>query len=281
MAQGPRAIFLFLANTQFYNRFVELEELTEFIVQPTLHHAIIWNVNRPVIGHAGVCLRLWAKRDLDSVYGTPRITRRRSRGVWFRLRFLLRSLGRLSVARMTNGSVGDASPSSMRGSSMTWESCFGRYVDRSNGLETSVGKPPGNRWAVSGRLDRASTGAAEDAAQSSSTLERLNRHRAARESIPIPDHSHGYCTDEQCASIDFDSFSVGRGRQGTRRRCIRSRRVTRVFESRVQPRDGTVFRKLHEFSDSLLVKKDGSEIHRSASLWALGTCKSAGPPSRF
>lgn len=253
-------------NVSFYNRFVELEELTEFIGAADLYITPYLNVQQAVSGTLA-----YAFGCGQAVISTP---------YWHAEELLADGRGVLvpfadssAIAREVIDLLGDDQRRlEMRarahdlGQSMTWDHVSKLYVDsfnlardqRSSSLKPLAVRTLDERPLALPLLQLAhlrnltdSTGIIQHAIYS------------------IPDHTHGYCTDDNARALILTVLLEDQGGDTTDINSLSS--CYAAFLNVAFNRDTARFRNFMSF-DRRWLEEDGSDDSQGRALWALGTC---------
>ncbi len=253
-------------NVSFYNRFVELEELTEFIGAADLYITPYLNVQQAVSGTLA-----YAFGCGQAVISTP---------YWHAQELLAEGRGILipfadasAIAREVVGLLGDDQRrTAMReqayamGRNMTWEHVSQLYLKsfyRALDQQSAQLK----RLAVR-TLDE------QPLALPQMHLQHL-QHMSDSTGIvqhaiyTIPDHSHGYCTDDNARALILTVFIEELGKDSPEVHALASRYA--AFLNVAFDRDTGRFRNFMGF-DRRWLEEDGSDDSQGRSLWALGVC---------
>ena len=253
-------------HVSFYNRFVELEELTEFIGAADLYITPYLNVQQAVSGTLA-----YAFGCGQAVISTP---------YWHAEELLADGRGVLvpfadsaAIAREIIGLLGDDERRlAMRaqayklGRSMTWDHVSESYLSsfrRAQRERSSQQKP----WAVR-TLDE------QPLALPKMQLDHLE-HLSDSTGIvqhaiyTIPDHAHGYCTDDNARALILTVLLEEQGKDSPAVHSLASRYA--AFLNVAFDRDTGRFRNFMSFDRNWL-EVDGSDDSQGRSLWALGTC---------
>ena len=253
-------------NVSFYNRFVELEELTEFIGAADLYITPYLNVQQAVSGTLA-----YAFGCGQAVISTP---------YWHAEELLADGRGVLvpfadpdAIAREVIGLLGDDDRRlSMReqayelGRSMTWKHVSRLYVESFNlarDQRNASLKPLAVRT-----LDE------QPLALPQMQLDHLQHLSDSTGVIQhaiycIPDHAHGYCTDDNARALILTVLLEEQGMDTPEVRSLASRYA--AFLNNAFNRDAGRFRNFLSF-DRQWLEKDGSDDSQGRALWALGVC---------
>ncbi|QDT04907.1 GDP-mannose-dependent alpha-(1-6)-phosphatidylinositol monomannoside mannosyltransferase [Rubripirellula lacrimiformis] len=253
-------------HVSFYNRFVELEELTEFIGAADLYITPYLNVQQAVSGTLA-----YAFGCGQAVISTP---------YWHAEELLADGRGVLvpfadppAIAREVIGLLADDDRRlAMRkqahrlGRSMTWDHVSQSYLasfrqareeHRSQrkplAVRTLDEQPLALPQMQLGHLDRLSdsTGIVQHAIYT------------------IPDHDHGYCTDDNARALILTVLLEELGKDSPVVHSLASRYA--AFLNVAFNRDTARFRNFMSF-DRCWLEDDGSDDSQGRALWALGTC---------
>lgn len=253
-------------HVSFYNRFVEIGELTEFIGAADLYITPYLNVQQAVSGTLA-----YAFGCGQAVISTP---------YWHAEELLADGRGVLvpfadpeAIAREVVGLLGDDSRRlAMReqayalGRQMTWDHVSHLYLksfDRALTEQSAQLK----RLAVR-TLDE------QPLALPQMNLEHL-RHMSDSTGVvqhaiySIPDHSHGYCTDDNARALILTVFIEELGKDSPAVHAFASRYA--AFLNLAFNKDTGRFRNFMSF-DRRWLEEDGSDDSQGRSLWALGVC---------
>ncbi|MCM2375042.1 glycosyltransferase family 4 protein [Aporhodopirellula aestuarii] len=253
-------------HVSFYNRFVELEELTEFIGAADLYITPYLNVQQAVSGTLA-----YAFGCGQAVISTP---------YWHAEELLADGRGVLvpfadpsAIAREVIGLLGDDDRRlAMRkqayqlGRSMTWDHVSQLYIDsfnRARDQRTVALKPLAVRT-----LDEQPLALPQmqlDHLQHLSDSTGVIQHAI----YSIPDHTHGYCTDDNARALILTVLLEEQGKDLPEVRSLASRYA--AFLNHAFNRDTGRFRNFLSF-DRKWLEKDGSDDSQGRALWALGTC---------
>jgi glycosyltransferase involved in cell wall biosynthesis len=253
-------------NVSFYNRFVELEELTEFIGAADLYITPYLNVQQAVSGTLA-----YAFGCGQAVISTP---------YWHAEELLAEGRGVLvpfadsaAIAREVIGLLGDDERRlSMRenahelGRSMTWDHVSQLYINSFNHAReqrSSSVKPLAVRT-----LDE------QPLALPQMQLNHL-QHLSDSTGIiqhaiyTIPDHAHGYCTDDNARALILTVLLEEQGKDSPEVHSLASRYA--AFLNCAFDRNTGRFRNFMSF-DRRWLEDNGSDDSQGRALWALGTC---------
>ncbi len=253
-------------HVSFYNRFVELEELTEFIGAADLYITPYLNVQQAVSGTLA-----YAFGCGQAVISTP---------YWHAEELLADGRGVLvpfadpaAIAREVIGLLGDDDRRlAMRarahalGRGMTWDHVSQLYLVSFNRAldERSAQRKP---FAVR-TLDE------QPMALPKMQLDHL-RHLSDSTGIiqhaiySIPDHAHGYCTDDNARALILTVLIEELGKDSAEVHSLASRYA--AYLNVAFNRDTGRFRNFMSF-DRQWLEEDGSDDSQGRALWALGTC---------
>ncbi|EKK01995.1 glycosyl transferase, group 1 [Rhodopirellula baltica SH28] len=253
-------------HVSFYNRFVVLEELTEFIGAADLYITPYLNVEQAVSGTLA-----YAFGCGQAVISTP---------YWHAEELLADGRGVLvpfadpsAIAREVIGLLSDDDRRiAMRdkaydlGRDMTWEHVSQLYIDsfnRARDQRTSSLKPLAVRT-----LDEQPLALPQmqlDHLQHLSDSTGVVQHAI----YSIPDHAHGYCTDDNARALILTVLLEEQGKDSTEVRSLASRYA--AFLNNAFNRETGRFRNFLSF-DRQWLETDGSDDSQGRALWALGTC---------
>ncbi len=253
-------------HVSFYNRFVELEELTEFIGAADLYITPYLNVQQAVSGTLA-----YAFGCGQAVISTP---------YWHAEELLADGRGVLvpfadssAIAREVIGLLGDDSRRlAMRaqahdlGRSMTWERVSQLYLDsfdRAREQRTASLKPLAVRT-----LDEQPLALPQmqlDHLQHLSDSTGIIQHAI----YSVPDLQHGYCTDDNARALILTVLLDEQGKDSAEVRLLASRYA--AFLNNAFDRNTGRFRNFMSF-DRRWLEEDGSDDSQGRALWALGTC---------
>lgn len=253
-------------HVSFYNRFVELEELTEFIGAADLYITPYLNVQQAVSGTLA-----YAFGCGQAVISTP---------YWHAEELLADGRGVLvpfadssAIAREVIGLLGDdARRLAMRdrahelGRSMTWNHVSQLYLDsfkRARDQNSSSLKPLAVRTLDEQPL--ALPHMQLDHLQHLSDSTGVIQHAL----YTIPDHAHGYCTDDNARALILTVLLEAQGKDSPEVHSLASRYA--AFLNNAFNRDTNRFRNFLSF-DRRWLEEDGSDDSQGRALWALGTC---------
>ncbi len=253
-------------HVSFYNRFVELGELTEFIGAADLYITPYLNEQQAVSGTLA-----YAFGCGQAVISTP---------YWHAQELLADGRGALvpfadsqAIAKEVIGLLGDDQRRfAMReqayalGRDMTWDHVAQLYLKSFyHALDEQSAQI--KRLAVR-TLDE------QPLALPQMHLEHL-QHMSDSTGIvqhaiySIPDHSHGYCTDDNARALILTVLIEELGKDSPEVHALASRYA--AFLNVAFDRESGRFRNFMSF-DRQWLEKDGSDDSQGRSLWALGTC---------
>jgi hypothetical protein len=253
-------------HVSFYNRFVELDELTEFIGAADLYITPYLNVQQAVSGTLA-----YAFGCGQAVISTP---------YWHAEELLADGRGVLvpfadssAIAREVIGLLSDDERRlAMRahahklGRSMTWDNVSKSYLcsfRRAREERSNQCKPLAFRT-----LDE------QPLALPQMQLDHL-KHLSDSTGIvqhaiyTIPDHAHGYCTDDNARALILTVLLEEQGKDSPEVRSLASRYAG--FLNLAFNRNTGRFRNFMSF-DRRWLEDDGSDDSQGRALWALGTC---------
>lgn len=253
-------------HVSFYNRFVELEELTEFIGAADLYITPYLNVQQAVSGTLA-----YAFGCGQAVISTP---------YWHAEELLADGRGVLvpfadsaAIAREVIGLLGDSDRRlAMRahahalGRSMTWDQVSQLYLAsfrRALQERSSHRKPLAVRT-----LDEQPLALPQmhlDHLEHMSDSTGIVQHAI----YTIPDHAHGYCTDDNARALILTVLLDEQGKDSQVVHSLASRYA--AFLNVAFNRDTNRFRNFMSF-DRCWLEDDGSDDSQGRALWALGTC---------
>jgi glycosyltransferase involved in cell wall biosynthesis len=253
-------------HVSFYNRFVELEELTEFIGAADLYITPYLNVQQAVSGTLA-----YAFGCGQAVISTP---------YWHAEELLADGRGVLvpfadssAIAREVIGLLGDTdrrlamrSRARILGRNMTWDHVSQLYVEsftRARKEHSTQLKPLAVRT-----LDEQPLALPQmqlDHLQHLSDSTGIVQHAI----YSIPDHAHGYCTDDNARALILTVLLEEQGRDTSEVHALASRYAS--FLNHAFNRDTGRFRNFMSF-DRRWLEEDGSDDSQGRALWALGTC---------
>jgi glycosyltransferase involved in cell wall biosynthesis len=253
-------------NVSFYNRFVELEELTEFIGAADLYITPYLNVQQAVSGTLA-----YAFGCGQAVISTP---------YWHAEELLADGRGVLVPFADSSAIAGevigllidDERRLSMRaqarelGRSMTWDHVSRLYVDSFNQARDQRSvflKPLAVRTLDEHPLALPKMQLAHLQNLSDSTG--IIQHAI----YSVPDHAHGYCTDDNARALILTVLLEDQGKDSADVRSLASRYA--AFLNVAFDRDTGRFRNFMSF-DRRWLEDDGSDDSQGRALWALGTC---------
>lgn len=253
-------------HVSFYNRFVELEELTEFIGAADLYITPYLNVQQAVSGTLA-----YAFGCGQAVISTP---------YWHAEELLANDRGVLvpfadssAIAREVIGLLGDDGRRlAMRdqayqlGRSMTWDHVSKLYANSFNQARQERNTPL-KPLAVR-TLDEQPLALPQlqlDHLQHLSDSTGIIQHAI----YSIPDHAHGYCTDDNARALILTVLLEEQGKDTPEVHSLASRYA--AFLNVAFNRDTRRFRNFMSF-DRRWLEEDGSDDSQGRALWALGTC---------
>lgn len=250
----------------FYNRFVELDELTQFIGAADLYITPYLNVQQAVSGTLA-----YAFGCGQAVISTP---------YWHAEELLADDRGVLvpfadssAIAQAVIGLLGDddrrmamRAEAHRLGRSMTWDHVSKLYVESFNRARVERSSP-GKRLAVRTldeqplALPKINLGHLQHLSDSTGIVQHAI--------YTIPDHAHGYCTDDNARALILTVFLEGLGKDSPEVHALASRYA--AFLNVAFDRDSGRFRNFMSF-DRKWLEADGSDDSQGRALWALGTC---------
>lgn len=250
----------------FYNRFVELKELTEFIGAADLYITPYLNIQQAVSGTLA-----YAFGCGQAVISTP---------YWHAEELLADDRGVLvpvadsaAIARAVIGLLGDdqrrlamREQAYILGRSMTWDHVSKQYLDsfdRSRARRKIAPKPLAVRTLEEQPL--ALPKMQLDHLQRLSDSTGIVQHAI----YTIPDHAHGYCTDDNARALILTVLLEELGKDSSAVHLLASRYA--AFLNFAFDRGTGRFRNFMSF-DRRWLEKDGSDDSQGRALWALGTC---------
>lgn len=253
-------------HVSFYNRFVELEELTEFIGAADLYITPYLNVQQAVSGTLA-----YAFGCGQAVISTP---------YWHAEELLADGRGVLvpfsdssAIAREVIGLLGDDDrrlkmrhKAHQLGRSMTWDHVSQLYIDSFNQARdqrSAALKPLAVRT-----LDEQPLALPQmqlDHLQHLSDSTGVIQHAI----YSIPDHAHGYCTDDNARALILTVLLEEQGKDSTEVHSLATRYA--AFLNNAFDRESGRFRNFLSF-DRRWLERDGSDDSQGRALWALGTC---------
>lgn len=253
-------------HVSFYNRFVELDELTEFIGAADLYITPYLNVQQAVSGTLA-----YAFGCGQAVISTP---------YWHAAELLADGRGVLvpfadsaAIGREVIGLLADDNRRlAMRtqahaiGRSMTWDHVSQLYLssfNRAREERSAQHKPLAVRTLDEQPLALPKMQLAHLQHLSDSTG--IVQHAI----YSIPDHAHGYCTDDNARALILTVLLEGLGKDSPEVHSLASRYA--AFLNVAFDRETGRFRNFMSF-DRRWLEKDGSDDSQGRSLWALGTC---------
>lgn len=253
-------------HVSFYNRFVELEELTQFIGAADLYITPYLNVQQAVSGTLA-----YAFGCGQAVISTP---------YWHAEELLADGRGVLvpfadsaAIAREVMGLLGDDERRlKMRaqahdlGRSMTWDHVSQLYINSFN--QARAHRRVSLKPLAVRTLDE------QPLALPKMQLDHL-RHLSDSTGIiqhaiySIPDHAHGYCTDDNARALILTILLEEQGKDSAEVHSLASRYA--AFLNFAFDRDAVRFRNFMSF-DRRWLENDGSDDSQGRAMWALGTC---------
>ncbi len=250
----------------FYNRFVELDELTEFIGAADLYITPYLNAQQAVSGTLA-----YAFGCGQAVISTP---------YWHAEELLADDRGVLvpfadssAIAREVIGLLSDDTRRlAMRaqayelGRSMTWDHVSQLYIEsfnRARVQRTAFLKPLAVRTLDEQplALPKMQLGHLQHMSDSTGIIQHAI--------YSIPDHEHGYCTDDNARALILTVLLEEQGKDSAEVRSLASRYA--AFMNNAFNRDTGRFRNFLSF-DRRWLEEDGSDDSQGRALWALGTC---------
>lgn len=253
-------------HVSFYNRFVELEELTEFIGAADLYITPYLNVQQAVSGTLA-----YAFGCGQAVISTP---------YWHAEELLAEGRGVLvpfadssAIAREVIGLLGDDDRRlAMRarahklGRAMTWDNVSQSYLGSfSQALEerSAQQKPLAVRTLDEQplALPQMQLGHLEHMSDSTGIVQHAI--------YTVPDHAHGYCTDDNARALILTVLLEEQGKDSPVVHSLASRYA--AFLNHAFDRETGRFRNFMSFDRNWL-EDDGSDDSQGRALWALGTC---------
>lgn len=253
-------------HVSFYNRFVELEELTEFIGAADLYITPYLNVQQAVSGTLA-----YAFGCGQAVISTP---------YWHAAELLADGRGALvpfadppAIAREVVGLLSDdnrrlkmRAQAHKLGRSMTWDHVSQLYINsfnRARDQRCASLKPLAVRT-----LDE------QPLALPKMQLNHLQHLSDSTGVIQhaiysIPDHAHGYCTDDNARALILTVLLEEQGKDSPQVQSLATRYA--AFLNNALDRDSGRFRNFLSF-DRRWLESDGSDDSQGRALWALGTC---------
>ncbi|MCA9159832.1 MAG: glycosyltransferase family 4 protein [Planctomycetales bacterium] len=253
-------------NVSFYNRFVELEELTEFIGAADLYITPYLNVQQAVSGTLAYAFGC-GQAVISTPYWHAQELLADERGV------LVPFADSMAISKEVVGLLGDDERRlAMReqayalGRNMTWDhiarlylKSFNRAIDEQSAQikrlavrtldEQPLALPHMNLEHLHHMSD--STGVVQHAIYS------------------IPDHSHGYCTDDNARALILTVLIEELGKDAPEIHSLASRYA--AFLNLAFDRESGRFRNFMSF-DRRWLEDDGSDDSQGRALWALGMC---------
>lgn len=253
-------------HVSFYNRFVDLEELTEFIGAADLYITPYLNIRQAVSGTLA-----YAFGCGQAVISTP---------YWHAAELLADGRGELvpvadppAIARAVIGLLGDderrlamRAQAHSLGRSMTWDHVSQLYVDSFNRSREARSVQP--------KLLAVRTLEDQPLALPKMQLDHLQRLSDSTGIVQhaiysIPDHNHGYCTDDNARALILTVMLEELGKDSPEVQALASRYA--AFINFAFNRDTCRFRNFMSF-DRRWLEEDGSDDAQGRALWALGTC---------
>lgn len=254
------------ANVSFYDRFVELEELTEFIGAADLYITPYLNVEQAVSGTLA-----YAFGCGQAVISTP---------YWHAEELLAEDRGVL-VPFADSGAIAtevigllqnDSRRLQMRqnafamGRSMTWAKVSEQYLQSFRAAQ--------NMRSIELRPLAVRTLEEKPLALPRMNLEHLMRMTDStgiiqHATFAIPDHNHGYCTDDNARALILTVLLEELGRDSSEVHALASTYAS--FLNYAFDSDSGRFRNFMSF-DRRWLESDGSDDSQGRALWALGTC---------
>ncbi len=253
-------------HVSFYNRFVELEELTEFIGAADLYITPYLNVQQAVSGTLA-----YAFGCGQAVISTP---------YWHAEELLADGRGVLvpfadssAIAREVIGLLEDddrrlamRAQAHALGRNMTWDHVSQLYLRsfrRAREERSTQHKPLAVRT-----LDE------QPLALPQMQLDHLCKLSDSTGIVQhaiytIPDHAHGYCTDDNARALILTVLLEEQGRDSPEVHSLASRYA--AFLNVAFNRETGRFRNFMSF-DRQWLEEDGSDDSQGRGLWALGTC---------
>ena len=253
-------------HVSFYNRFVELDELTEFIGAADLYITPYLNVQQAVsgtlayafgCGQAVISTPYWHAEELLADGRGVLVPFADSAAIAYEVIGLLSDEDRRLAMRANAFKLGR---------SMTWDHVSKAYLrsfDQAREERINRRKPLAVRT-----LDE------QPLALPQMNLEHLE-HLSDSTGIvqhaiyTIPDHAHGYCTDDNARALILTVLLEEQGKDSQRVRFLASRYA--AFLNFAFDRDTGRFRNFMSF-DRRWLEDDGSDDSQGRALWALGTC---------
>ncbi len=253
-------------HISFYNRFVALEELTDFIGAADLYITPYLNEQQAVSGTLA-----YAFGCGQAVISTP---------YWHAAELLADGRGVLvpfadsaAIAREVNGLLDDEGrrhamrkQAYLLGRSMTWESISHKYL---NSFETSREQHQvlGSTWGVR-TLDEQPLALPHlkmDHLEHLSDSTGIVQHAV----YTIPDREHGYCTDDNARALILTVLLEEQGKDSPLVDSLSSRYA--AFLNYAFDKQSRRFRNFMSF-DRRWLEEEGSDDSQGRSAWALGTC---------
>ena len=256
-------------NVIFYNRFVELHELTEFIAAADIYITPYLNAGADHLRHAGLRLRLRQGGHLHALLARGGVAGRRPRRAGAVCRFGRDRPGDLrpaprrtapprhAQAGLHAGAGDDLEP---RGASLHGIVSAGAAQSGSIGRSSRWRSPrstsaPGNfpSWRLDHLLRMTdSTGMFQHA------------------SFALPNFAEGYCTDDNARALLLDR-PVGGDRAGFAGNPAGGDDVRRLPQRRLRPATATL-PQLPELRSPLARRQVGSDDCFGRAMWAMGAC---------
>ncbi len=253
-------------HVSFYNRFVEIDELTEFIGAADLYITPYLNVQQAVsgtlayafgCGQAVISTPYWHAEELLADGRGVLVPFANSKAIADEVVGLLEDSPRRLAMR---------EQAYLLGRNMTWDHVSQLYVrsfQRAREEQSSKRKPLAVRT-----LDE------QPLALPQMHLEHL-QHMSDSTGIvqhaiySIPDHGHGYCTDDNARALILTVLVEELGKDSPEVYSLASRYA--AFLNVAFNRDTGRFRNFMSF-DRRWLEVDGSDDSQGRALWALGTC---------
>ncbi len=253
-------------HVSFYNRFVELEELTEFIGAADLYITPYLNVAQAVSGTLAYAFGC-GQAVISTPYWHAEELLADGRGV------LIPFADSAAIAREVIGLLSDEERRlQMRdqafelGRSMTWDHVSQLYINsfnRARNQRTASLKPLAVRT-----LDEQPLALPQlqlDHLQHLSDSTGVIQHAI----YSIPDHAHGYCTDDNARALILTVLLEEQGKDSAEVHSLATRYA--AFLNNAFDRESGRFRNFLSF-DRRWLETDGSDDSQGRALWALGTC---------
>jgi glycosyltransferase involved in cell wall biosynthesis len=254
------------ANVSFYDRFVELDQLTDFIGAADLYITPYLNVEQAVsgtlayafgCGQAVISTPYWHAQELLADDRGVIVPFADSAAIATEVIGLLQDDGRRLQMR---------SDAYAMGRDMTWENVAELYLQSfrdAQNMRSSELKPLAVRT-----LDE------KPLALPRMNLEHLTRLTDSTGIIQhavysIPDHCHGYCTDDNARALILTVLLEELGRDSSEVHTLASKYAS--FLNFAFDSDTGRFRNFMGF-DRQWLEDDGSDDSQGRALWALGTC---------